>query len=311
MMRETVRSAVLLTTLLAAGCVAGPDFKAPETPAVSQYVSRDENHETVLDGGPGASAQTLHVGQQVQLDWWRLFQSPDLDGVVEQALNSNHTLDSAKARLEQARESVNSASSAFYPEVSVGAAASRQKLNAAGFGLGPHAFPLPPNFNLFEVGATASYSPDIFGGARREVEQQEALAAFAVEQVHAAYLTLTGNAVSLSVESAAIRAQIEALTQILDIDRQNVELVRKARDAGAVPDSDVIAAETQLASDETLRPALDQQMSVVKHALAVLLGKSPSEWSPPEFELNRLRLPVDLPLALPSDLVHRRPNWTV
>ena len=151
MMRETLRSAVLLTTLLAAGCVAGPDFKAPETPAVSQYVSRDENHETVLDGGPGASAQTLQVGQQVQLDWWRLFQSPDLDGVVEQALNSNHTLDSAKARLEQARESVNSASTAFYPEVSVGAAASRQKLNAAGF----PAF-LRAGLNTSSSGTTAS-----------------------------------------------------------------------------------------------------------------------------------------------------------
>jgi NodT family efflux transporter outer membrane factor (OMF) lipoprotein len=303
-----MRALLLLTTLLAASCVVGPDFKSPEIPAVSNYVADDEKLKTAIDGGPGAPKQTLQVGEQVQQDWWTLFQSRDLESVVEQALAGNRTLESAKARLEQARESVRAASSAYYPEVSVGASASRKKLNAASQGLAPNVFPLPPNFNLFQVGATASYSPDIFGGTRRKVEQQEALAAFAFEQVHAACLTLTGNAVSVSVQIAAIRAQTEALNEILDIDQQNLELVRKARDAGAVPDSDVIAAESQLASDRTLQPALDQQMSVAKHALAVLLGKSPSEWSPPEFNLNALALPGELPVTLPSELVHQRPD---
>jgi NodT family efflux transporter outer membrane factor (OMF) lipoprotein len=297
-----------LTTLLATGCAVGPDFKAPDTSAVSEYVAHDEKVGAEIDGGPGAPPQTLRIGEAVPLDWWTLFGSTDVNSVVEQALAGNRTLDSAKARLEQAHESVTAASSAFYPEASVGATVSRQKLNAAAFGLAPNAFPLPPNFNLFQVGGTASYSLDIFGGTRRRVEQQEALEAFALEQVHAAYLTLTGNAVSMVVQIAAIRAQTEALNQILDIDNQNVDLVRKARDAGAVPDSDVISAESQLASDETLQPALNQQMSVAKHALAVLLGKSPSEWSPPEFSLSELALPGHLPVALPSELVHQRPD---
>ena len=303
-----MRYVLVLTTLLAAGCAVGPDFKAPDPPATSQYVADDEKMETAIDAGPGALTQTLQAGEKVQHDWWKLFQSPDLNSMVEQAITGNRTLESAKARLAQARESVTAARSAFYPEVSVGATASRQKLNAAGFGLAPNFFPLPPNFNLFEVGATASYSLDIFGGTRRKVEQQEALAAFAGEQVHAVYLTLTGNVVSAAVEVAAIRAQIDALNQILDIDKQNVELVRKARDAGAVPDSDVIVAESQLASDRTLQPVLDQQMSVARHALALLLGKSPSEWSPPQFNLNTLVLPGELPVTLPSDLVRQRPD---
>ena len=305
---RVARGVLVLTALLATGCVVGPNFKSPDTPAISDYVAHDEKMETAIEGGPGAPKQTLQIGESVQQDWWALFQSPELNSVVEQALAGNHTLDGAKARLEQAHESVTAASSAFYPEVSVGASASHQKLNSAGFGLAPNAFPLPPNFNLFQVGANASYSLDIFGGTRRRVEQQEALEALALEEVHAANLTLTGNAVSIAVQTAAIRAQIEALHQILEIDKQNVDLVRKARDAGAVPDSDVIAAESQLASDETLQPALDQQMSVAKHALAVLLGKSPSEWSPPEFSLSELTLPGQLPVALPSELVHRRPD---
>jgi NodT family efflux transporter outer membrane factor (OMF) lipoprotein len=305
----SLRYAFVLTTFFAAGCAVGPDFKAPEAPTTSQYVAHDEKMETAIEAGPGAPKQTLQVGERVQRDWWTLFQSPDLDSVVKQAIAGNRTLDSARARLVEARESVKAASSAFYPEVSVSAGASREKLNAAGFGLTPSEVPiLPPNFNFFQVGATASYSLDIFGGTRRKVEQQEALAAFAAEQVHAAYLTLTGNAVSAAVQIAAIRAQTEALTQILDIDKQNVELVRTEREAGAVPDSDVITAESQLASDKTLQPALDQQMSVAKHALAVLLGKSPGEWSPPEFNLNALAIPGELPVTLPSELVHQRPD---
>jgi NodT family efflux transporter outer membrane factor (OMF) lipoprotein len=304
-----MRYVLLLTTaVLTAGCAVGPDFKGPEPPATSQYVADDENVKTAIDAGPGAPTQTLQIGKEVQHDWWTLFQSPDLDSVIEQAIAGNRTLESAKARLAQARESVTAASSAFYPEISLGATASRQKLNAAGFGLAPNFFPLPPNFDLFEVGATASYSLDIFGATRRNVEQQEALAAFAEEHVHAVYLTLTGDVVSTAVQIANLHAQTEAVNQILDIDRQNLELVRKARDAGAVPDSDVIIAESQLASDQTLLPVLDQQMSVARHALAVLLGKSPSEWSPPQFNLNTLVLPGELPVTLPSELVRQRPD---
>ena len=69
-----------------------------------------------------------------------------------------------------------------------------------------------------------------------------------------------------AIQGAAVRAQLKAVQDIIDIDQQNVELVRKERLAGSVPDSDVILAESQLAADETLLPGLDQQLSVAKHA---------------------------------------------
>ncbi len=113
----------------------------------------------------------------------------------------------------------------------------------------PIAFPLPPNFNLLQVGPTASYTPDLFGGTRRRVEQQQALADYQAEQIGAAYLVLTGNTVSQAVQAAAARAQLKAINDIIDIDRQNVDLVRRERQQGAVPDSDVVVAESQLASE--------------------------------------------------------------
>jgi NodT family efflux transporter outer membrane factor (OMF) lipoprotein len=84
--------------------------------------------------------------------------------------------------------------------------------------------------------------------------------------------------------------------------------VRKQRQTGTVPDSDVIVAESQLASDETLKPGLEQQLSVAKHALAVLVGRAPGNWTPPDFDLAAFTLPHRLPVSIPSQLVHQRPD---
>jgi NodT family efflux transporter outer membrane factor (OMF) lipoprotein len=101
---------------------------------------------------------------------------------------------------------------------------------------------------------------------------------------------------------------LKAVHDILDIDRENLKLVRQERQAGVVPDSDVVLAESQLAADQTLEPGLNQQLSAAKHALAVLVGRPPGDWSPPEFDLVALTLPSRLPVSLPSELVHQRPD---
>jgi NodT family efflux transporter outer membrane factor (OMF) lipoprotein len=296
--------------LATTGCAAvGPNFKPPAAPSTSGYVAPGERTAATTGGGPGApESQTVALGDKVAGDWWTLFRSPDLDGLVKQAIAGSPTLVSAKARLTEAREGVAEARSALYPQLSIGADFAREKQSAAAFGLKPNRFPLPPNYNLFQVGPTASYSLDLFGGARRGVEQRSALADFQRDELYAAYLTLTGDTVSRAIEVAGVRAQLKAVDDILDIDRQNLELVRTERQAGQVPDSDVVTAESQLAADETLRPALDQQLSEARHALAVLTGRPPGDWSPPDFDLAALTLPGRLPVSLPSELVHQRPD---
>jgi NodT family efflux transporter outer membrane factor (OMF) lipoprotein len=228
--------------------------------------------------------------------------------VVEEAIAGSPTLDSTMAKLAQAHEAVTVARSALYPQIGLSAADQQQKVTADTFGLSPNVFPLPPNFNLLQVGPTVSYTPDLFGGTRRRIEQQLALADYQAEQIGAAYLTLTGNTVSQAIQAAAARTQLKAVNDILDIDRQNVDLVRKARQQGSVPDSDVVVAESQLATDETLLPGIEQQLSVANHALAVLTGRAPGSWSPPAFDLTALTLPRRVPITVPSELVHQRPD---
>jgi NodT family efflux transporter outer membrane factor (OMF) lipoprotein len=300
-----------LATMLAAAsssCTVGPNFTAPATPSTARYSSPGERTAPDVDVRALAPSQTVALGEKVTAEWWTLFRSAELDLLVKQAISGSPTLESAKARLTEAREAVAEASSALYPQVNFDASIAREKVSAATFGLRPDVAPLPPNFNLFQVGPGVSYALDIFGGLHRQVERQSALADFQRNQLDAAYLTLTGNTVMQAVQIAASRAQLAAIDDILDIDRQNLDLVRKESQAGTVPDSDVVIAQSQLAADETLQPAPDQQLSLAKHALAVLLGRAPADWSPPDFDLTALTLPSQLPVSLPSELVHQRPD---
>jgi NodT family efflux transporter outer membrane factor (OMF) lipoprotein len=244
----------------------------------------------------------------VASNWWELFQSRDLDLLVREAMQNSLTIEAAKARVAQAQEAVVATSSALYPQVGFNAGAARQKLSATSFGLSPNQFPLPPNFNLFQIGASASYTVDSSGATRRSVERDAALAELPRHQLDAAYLTLTGDTIAEAIQIAAVHAQLEALDEILAIDQQNLELVGKERRAGTVPDSDVIVAEAQLATDRTLRPPLEQQLNQAEHLLAVLIGRAPGAWSPPALELSKVELPRELPVSLPSQLVHLRPD---
>jgi NodT family efflux transporter outer membrane factor (OMF) lipoprotein len=306
--RSGVRIVAAVLSIGVASCTVGPDFEAPKPPSVTRYTSPDETIVPGPDARKAAPTQAVALGERVAADWWTLFRSPKLDLLVKQAIAGSRTLEGAKTKLEQAREAVAVAASALYPQVGLNASVMEEKQTAATFGLTPNVAPLPPSFNLFQVGPTASYTPDLFGQTHRRIEQQVALAEYQSDQLDAAYLTLTGNTVSQALQVAAVRSQLKALNDILAIDRQNVDLVRKQRQAGTVPDSDVIVAESQLAADETLKPGLEQQLSVAKHALAVLIGRAPGNWSPPDFDLAAFTLPHRLPVSIPSELVHQRPD---
>ncbi len=294
-------------SLLLCGCTVGPNFARPEPPTTKRYTPGEEDGA----GGkvsPGVPQQTALLGQKIVGDWWTLFRSPELDAVVKQAIAGSPTLARSAATLAQARETARATAGVLYPQVNFDASASRQKLTAASLGFSPAQFPVPANFNLYSVGPTASYSLDLFGGNRRLVEQREALVQYQSYQLDAAYLSLTGNTVAEAIQFASVRAQLKAVDDIINVDRQNVDLVKAERTAGMVADPDVVSAESQLATDETLIPPLRQELSVARHALAVLVGKAPGEWSPPQFDLANIVLPGELPVSLPADVVRQRPD---
>lgn len=288
--------------LLLAGCALGPNFSRPAAPAVKGYTA--SGVPKLLAPGAKETTQRLILGEKISGDWWQMFHSRPLDTVVRRAIADNHSLAAAKATLAQSREVVNAALGVLYPRIDLGASAARQNVSGAHQGNGSGG----PVFDLYSVGPMVSYPLDLFGGARRYLEQQEALSLYQNYQLAAAYLTLTSNVVTQAINLAAARAEIGAAEEIIASDQRNLDLVRLEVEAGKVAETDLLTAVSQLASDRTLLPPLRQQESVARHALSTLVGETPAGWSPPNFDLGTFALPEALPVSLPSSLVRQRPD---
>ena len=280
----------VVVLLALGGCAVGPDFVPPAAPGANGYTPQPLPEE--IASSTGAESQRLQPGERIPAEWWQLFRSPALKNAVEAAVGGNRTLAAARATLAAARENVLAARGGYWPQVDVSASAQR--------------FRRTPN--LYTVGATASYAPDVFGATARSVEQQEALAEQQHYELAAAYLTLTGNVVTEAITIASLRGQLEASEEVVADDTRNLELVRFKYEAGKAPRTDVLTAETQLAIDRTALPGLRQQLAAARDALSVLTGRAPAAWVPPDFDLKDFTLPQELPLSLPSELARQRPD---
>jgi NodT family efflux transporter outer membrane factor (OMF) lipoprotein len=292
-----VRAALgVCAALTLGGCLVGPNFKAPAAPDVDAYLPPGSTAAQPESGGD--AAQHIALGQRIPAQWWALFHSSRVDETLRQVIAASYTLAAAKATLAQAREAIVEARAALYPQLDLGASARRGTAAAGSGGTG----------NLLSVGPTVGYSIDAFGGTRRHIEQETALAENQRYQLAAAYLTLTGSSVTQAITIASTNLQIATVEDLIKNDQKNLDLVQHAFDAGKVARSDVLTAEAQLASDRTQLAPLRQQLSVARHALSVLAGQAPGRWTPPDFEIDEFKLPDDVPVSLPSELVHQRPD---
>jgi NodT family efflux transporter outer membrane factor (OMF) lipoprotein len=283
-----------------ASCAVGPNFHQPKPPDTSNYLHPSSDAAPVQP--EAQDLQNISPGAELAGEWWQLFHSAQLEEIVRSAIVASPTLVAANATLAQAREEVNVARGAFLPSVSAAAGAQRAgtgALRAPGAGA---------TANLYSIGVSTSYSLDIFGGTRRAVEQQQALADFQRNELAAAYLTLTGNVVNEVLTIASTRLQIMTSEELIASDRKNLALTQRAFDVGIVPRSDVLTADSQLAADLAQLPSLHKQLDQAYDALAVLAGRAPSEWQVQPFDIEQFTLPRDIPLSLPARLVRQRPD---
>ncbi|HET7307046.1 MAG TPA: efflux transporter outer membrane subunit [Gammaproteobacteria bacterium] len=287
-----------------AGCAVGPDFQRPAPPKVNSFTSQPVG-ETASTSGHGGKAQHFVQVQQIQADWWRLFHSKQLDALIQQAFNRNPSLQAAQATLKEAQANLAVVKGGLYPQVNANLSATREKISGAQFGGavgGSHIF------DIYGASVGVSYNADVFGGVRRTIEAQQAQVDYQRYQLHAAYLTLIGNLTGYAINAASYRAQIKATENIIQAEENQLNLVDAQEKAGAVPYSDVLQARAQLAATRTRVAPLRQSLSVAEHQLATLSGKLPGNWQGTNFTLQDLTLPAELPLTVPSQLVHQRPD---
>ena len=303
-LKGAARRLLLALPLVAlAGCKAmGPDFARPADPASASYAA---TNKTVR--GPSAV-----FGVETPLRWWEALGSPDIDALVDRAMAGNKSLAASLATLEKAREHARSVQGKLYPQVDANAGIERQRFNLSAFGIDPSSFGLPsagnPEATLLSVGGGVSYDPDLFGANRRAREQALADEETQLRETQAAHLTIAGRVVLQALTIGALDDRIAAVNALIAEDERNVTLVDKKRRGGEGTMVEVLNAQAQLAGDRTVLPQLDQQRVEARDMLAILLGISPGELGPTAFSLSALTLPANVPVALPSELVHKRPD---
>jgi len=288
--------------LLLNGCMVGPNFSRPTPPREESYRERSAPADSA--GTRGTDRQRVDTTSNVVGDWWSLFHSDDLDRIVKDAVAGNQNLAAMKATLGQTQELALAATGGLYPQLSLSGGVGRQKYGnefLGGF------FNLPP-FTYFAVGPTVSYRLDYNGAVKRGIERESALVESARQQFNAAYLSITGQVVMQAVANASTRQQIAILESLVAQDRDNLKLVEDAFEAGSVARIDVLSAQSQIDSDLTLLPPLRQDLARSRHALSILLGKAPASMAELQIDLDKIPLPMALPVGLPSELAHRRPD---
>ena len=291
---------------LGEGCTVGPHYHAPAPPTVTSYTPQPQPGETVGSAGAAGGVQHFNSSAGIPAQWWTLFDSAELNAMVNEALENSPTLAQATARLKQAQEELRARTGATkYPSVSGNASVQGEQVNLAAFGI---PFPNPSPFTLLDGSVAVSYALDIFGANRRLIEGLRAQREYQQWQLEGARLMLAGNVTAAAIRLAQLQEEIEITRQTIEVQQQELKITEQRYRAGGVSDYDVRSQRTVVAQVEATLPPLEQQMDAAHDQLALLLGESPAEAHIPYISLENLRLPEELPVSLPSVLVKQRPD---
>lgn len=290
-MKRFIVSILAAVALLAAGCIVGPNYKAPKVAVPGQYTG------VAADQG-NASITTQDAADLSQ--WWNNFRDPNLDSLIGQALQSNLTLQQAQTRILQARESGIIAKSGLYPVVSSSGSNTTSGSNGSG-GTGTR--------NLFQAGLDSSWELDFFGGIRRNIESADAKIQSAIEDSRDVAVTLTSEVALNYTQLRGFQQQLTIARKNLDLQQKTAEITRKRFEVGFASGLDVANANAQVATTQSLIPQLEASAQQTIYNISVLLGREPAallaELSPQgEIPIS----PPVVPVGLPSDLLQRRPD---
>jgi len=299
-------AAATVIAILLAGCTVGPHYRPPAPPTVTTYDRAPEPSQTVNSAGAAGAAQHLNPAMDVPAQWWTLFHSPQLDRLVREALANSPTLAQASARLKQAQEESNARTGATkYPSVNATVSAQREQVDLATFGV---PFPSPPPFSLLNGSVAVSYALDLFGATRRLIEGLNAQVEYQRWQLQGARQMLAGNVVSAAIRQAQLNSQIQISRQVLALQQHQLNITEQRVQAGGIPTYEINRQRTLVEQTRAGIPPLEQQLAVVNHQLAVLIGKTPAAAQIDSISLDSLQLPQEMPLSVPSSLVHQRPD---
>ncbi|HEY2254987.1 MAG TPA: efflux transporter outer membrane subunit, partial [Variovorax sp.] len=269
-------------------CAVGPDYQRPSAP---EPVAFKEAPQAGAQWFPAAPADALDRGP-----WWQLFGDPVLNGLVEQVEVSNQNVAAAVGAYAQARALVAEQRAPLFP--SLGLNGSERRIGGAANG---------GTFNAAALGLQASWEPDIWGQLRRGLEGARSSAQASDAQLAAARLSAQGAVATNYFQLRDSDIEIRLLQAAVEAYQRALKITQNSYDAGIAAMTDVLQAKTQLATTQASLVSLQGQRPLFEHAIAVLVGKAPAEFSLAPAPEWKGQVPA-VPLGVPSTLLQRRPD---
>jgi NodT family efflux transporter outer membrane factor (OMF) lipoprotein len=290
--------------LFLAGCTVGPNYQRPETSVPPVFA------------GPSPAAS---IGDFELSSWWHGFGDAELDKLVNRALAQNLDVETAAARIREARAREIVAGAAGLPQVDTQASASRQRISenampvppgaASGGGGNTGSFALPGSeFNTFRVGFDASWEIDLFGKTRRSVEAAGARTRAAIWNSRDAQVMVAAEVADTYLTLRTLQQRIATAEAEVARQQRTLRLIGARVRGGLVTGQDLAQQQSQLATAQSAVSPLRAQANAQVHALGVLTGESPEALIVELSAAGALPIAPTVPAGLPSDLLRRRPD---
>jgi outer membrane protein, multidrug efflux system len=286
----------LILTLLLSGnlfAAVGPNYRRPAPPEAKAF----------LDAELGTWKQATPSDAIARGDWWQVFNDPVLDDLERQAAENNQDLKAAVARVTQARALARSAKADFFPSLSLDPSASRGRLSDNTLNPIPHRVG-----NDFRVPLDLSYELDFWGRVRRSFEGANFDAQARVAAFENTLLLLKADVAQNYFALRTLDTERAILRNTINLRREALDLVNARFKGGAASELDSSRAETELTGTKAELLEVDRRRAEIEHALAVLVGKSATDFVVKEMPLDENSLPPVIPPGLPGDLLERRPD---
>ncbi|HEU4839659.1 MAG TPA: efflux transporter outer membrane subunit, partial [Micavibrio sp.] len=272
----------VLVAALLAGCSMIPEYERPATDTQAGWSEADASNPTVI-----------------ARDWWKNFNSPELNALMEEALAKNNDLAASIARIDQARALARVAGAPLLPSVEADGSAGWQRTDPA--------TGKTTSDSTGTAGLTVGYELDVFGGNRAELASASADIDTAAYASDALALVVMGDVAKGYFNVLNFEERLKIADQNLQSARELLRIVQARFDAGATTLLDVSQQKSDLASSEASRALVEQQMKAAKSSLAVLVGKAPQNLVVTAKDLRTLSVPAIAP-GQPSSLLERRPD---
>jgi NodT family efflux transporter outer membrane factor (OMF) lipoprotein len=264
------------------GCQVGPDYHRSSAPLPVTY-------KEYKGWKVAAPNDTINRGS-----WWSIYRDPSLDRLERQIDVSNQNLKQFEAALQEARAVIREQQSSFFPSLAATPQIERQKSGAG------------PSITSYSLGGTATWEPDIWGKIRRSVESSVAGAQVTAAQLAAARLSAQAQLATTYFELRDADSLQRLLDETVKAFQRSYQITQNQYAAGTAARSDVTNAQAQLLAAQAAAINVGVQRAQDEHAIALLVGKPPSEISIPPTSLSE-RVPI-VPTGVPSTLLERRPD---